>query len=107
MLKKIQVKNVLNDKIYDGYHSDNNPFNVPLFTKNTMKKIIEETNQMNQSFHCNIFFIYDKNGDKVICKDNEFHSGIENSYNSHMVYTSFGLMKLYNFGNEIEFEKIL
>lgn len=106
MLQKIQVKSSLSDKIYEGYHSDDNPFGIPLFTKNTMKKIIEETNEMNQAFHCNILFIYDKESDKVICKDNEFHSGTITSYNSHMVYTTFGLMQLYNFGNEIDFEII-
>lgn len=106
MLQKIQARNVLNDKTYEGYYSDNNPFNTPFFTKNTMKEIIEEMNDMNQSFHCNISFIYDKDNDKVICKDEEFRTGTVNAYNSHMMYTTFGMMKLYNFGNEIDFEII-
>ena len=78
MLQKVYVKNPITNKLYQGYHSVDNPFNTPFFTKAVMKKIIEEMNEINQSFHCNICYIYDKAEDKVICKDNEFRVGTVN-----------------------------
>lgn len=106
MLEKIYVKNLNTDTVYIGYHSESNPFKTPFFTKSTMKDIIREANLINQLHQCNIIFSYDKNEDKVICEDNEFHKGVRNGYNSHMMYTVFGLMKLYNFGEEILWEKV-
>lgn len=104
MLKKVYVKNISTNCIYEGYYSDDNPFNTPFFTKSIMKQIIKEANQTNKSYKCNVVFRYDKPSDKVICIDNEFHKGIQNAYNSHMLYTTYGMMKLYNFGEEILWE---
>jgi hypothetical protein len=106
MLQKVYVKNLNTDTVYIGYYSDNNPFKTPFFTKETMRAIIEETNVINRQHRCDVIFFYDKKEDKVFCEDNEFHKGVRNGYNSHMMYTPFGMMKLYHFGDEILWEQV-
>lgn len=106
MLQKVYVKNSLTGKIYESFDSANNPLNTPLFTKTVMHQILKEMNDINKTFRCNISFVYDKTNDRVVCKDDEFKKGTITPYNSHMLYTNFGLMKLYQFGNEIEWIKV-
>ena len=102
MLKKVYLKNLSTDHIYEGYCLNGNCLNmIPMFTKKVMKQIIRDTNQKNHDFLCDISFLYDCQNDKVICKDNEFKKGTQIAYSSHVMSTQFGLMRLYSFGQEI------
>lgn len=106
MLQKVYVKSPLTGKVYESFDSENNPLNTPLFIKTVMHQILCDINDINHKFDCDISFVYDRKNDKVICKDNEFKKGTTTSYNSHTLYTNFGLMTLYQFGNELEWIRV-
>jgi len=101
LYKKRIFKNTLTEIKYEGYVSGDSDNAIPFFKKSVAKEIMRDTNRLNQNISCNIFFLLD--GDNVVCRDNEFHKR-NSSYPSHMIYTENGLMKLYNFGNEIVWE---
>lgn len=103
MLKKINALNTLTEKLYEGYYSPEYNNGIPFFKKNVAKKIIEDTNKFNNLLSCSISFMIDSSHDGIVCKDNEFSHSIS-THESHMIYTEYGMMKLYNFGEDIIWE---
>ena len=104
MLEKIVVKNTANDKEYEGFCAYNGD---PLiyFKKKVLKEIIEDFNKTNQFFSCDIRLEYHKENDEILFIDNEFSNHTEHLY-SYMLYTHFGLMKLYSLGNAIDWDVV-
>ena len=106
MFERIYVKNPLTGNVYEAFQSNDNPFHSPFFKKKIMMQIVKDINNTNKNYSCDICFKYDRKSDSIICEDNEFHKHLTSNYCSHMIYTPLGMMKLYYFGNEIDWEII-